>query len=47
MAPAAQRDRVDASLSYNPRFVLQKPTAVLSVFQIMVGIIFFTYLLES
>ena len=47
MAPAAQRDRVGTSLSYNPRFVPQKPTAVLRVFQIMVGIILFTYLLES
>ena len=36
MAPVAQRERADMYLALNPRFVPQKPTAVLSVFEIMV-----------
>ena len=40
MAPAAWRERADTSLDSNPRFVPQKPTAVLRIFEIMVGVIF-------
>ena len=41
MAPVVQRYQVDTSLDSNPRFVLQKSTAVLRVFEIMVEVIFF------
>ena len=41
MAPAAQRKQADMSLDLNPMFGPQKPTAVLRVFDIMVGVMFF------
>ena len=41
MVPEAQRKRVDTSLDANPRLGLQKPTAVLRVFNIIARVIFF------
>ena len=41
MELAARMERADTYLDYNPRFFLQKSTAVLRVFEIMVGVIFF------
>ena len=41
MAPSALRERADTSLYSNPRFGPQKPMAVLRVFDIMVGVMFF------
>ena len=38
MAPEAQMEPVNISLTYNPRFGPQKPMAVLRVFKIMVGV---------
>ena len=40
MSPAARRDQVDTSLASHARFGPQKPTAVLRVFEIMVGVTF-------
>ena len=40
MAPAVQKERSDISLASNPRFGPQKPTAVLRVFNNMVGVMF-------
>ena len=37
-ATAERRDQDNMSLSFNTRFVPQKPTAVLRVFKIMVGV---------
>ena len=42
MAQAAQREQTDTSLASNPRFGPQKPTAVLRVFDIIVGVMFST-----
>ena len=41
MEPALQRDQANTSLDLNPRFGPQKPTSVLRVFKIMVGVMFF------
>ena len=40
MAPVERRERPDISLALNPRFGLQKSTAVLRVLKIMVGFFF-------
>ena len=40
MAPSTLREWGDMSLALNPRFGLQKPTAVLRVFNITVGVMF-------
>ena len=40
MEPAVHREQTDTSLYYNPRFGLQRPTAVLRVFNIMVGVMY-------
>ena len=41
MTPVAQRVWEDTSLDSNPRFGAQKPIAVLRVFEIMAGVMFF------
>ena len=41
MSPLVQRDWVGTSLDSNTRFGLQKPTSVLRVLYIMVGVMFF------
>ena len=38
--PSAWRNQADTPLDLNPRFGLQKPTLVLRVFEIMVGVVF-------
>ena len=40
MTPVARRERDDMSLTSNPRFGPQEPTAVLKVFEIMVEVLF-------
>ena len=41
MVPVLLEKRANMSFDYNPRFGSQKPMAVLRVFEIMVGVMFF------
>ena len=47
MDPAGRRKQVCKYLALNTRFCLHRPTAVLRVFEIMVGVKFFTSPPES
>ena len=41
MAQTVQRERVETSLAFSPRFDPHNPMAVLRIFNIMVGVTFF------
>ena len=47
MSPVVKREQAETSLASNPRFGPQNPTRVLRFSKIMVGVIFYTSLLES